>query len=145
MGPCFALPLAALACFLLPAGCCVICDARILAALKSLETDYLPKLMGPDEVNSTYAMIVRTVKGFSDLPYTKQTYMGAIGEKRYETVITSFLKNLKNITESKTKGKQSVENLKEMLRLEKINFAFHASKFQKEDYCPNKCDPPLSG
>ncbi|KAF7480370.1 Hypothetical predicted protein [Marmota monax] len=120
MGPCFALPLAALACFLLPAGCCVICDTRILAALKSLETDYLPKLMGPDEVNRTYAMIVRTVKGFSDLPYAKQTYMGAI-------------------------GKQSVENLKEMLRLEKINFAFHASMFQKEgvmfqsliwcDYC----------
>nr|XP_040134987.1 izumo sperm-egg fusion protein 1-like [Ictidomys tridecemlineatus] len=139
MGPCFALPLAALACFLLPAGCCVMCDNRILAALKSLETDYLPKLMGPAEVNSTYAMIVRTVKGFSDLPYTKQTYMGAIGEKRYEMVITSFLKNLKNITESKTKGKQSVENLKEMLRLEKINFAFQASMFQKEDYCPNKC------
>uniref|UniRef100_A0A8D2JQA4 Izumo protein immunoglobulin domain-containing protein n=1 Tax=Sciurus vulgaris TaxID=55149 RepID=A0A8D2JQA4_SCIVU len=84
MGPYFAPPLAALACCLLPAGCCVICDSEVLAALKSLKTDFLPNFLNPDEVKHMYDTIVRTVKGFSDLPYNKQSYVGAIGEGKVE-------------------------------------------------------------
>ncbi|XP_047384101.1 izumo sperm-egg fusion protein 1-like isoform X2 [Sciurus carolinensis] len=156
MGPYFAPPLAALTCCLLPAGCCVICDSEVLAALKSLKTDFLPNFLNPEEVKHMYDTIVRTVKGFSDLPYNKKSYVGAIDEKTYRIVTKSFLKSLKNITDSRIKGKQSLEKLNEMFRNEKVTFAFHAAQFQRLglmlqkliwcDYCNfqiHKCSKPV--
>uniref|UniRef100_A0A8D2DKH7 Izumo protein immunoglobulin domain-containing protein n=1 Tax=Sciurus vulgaris TaxID=55149 RepID=A0A8D2DKH7_SCIVU len=122
MGPYFAPPLAALACCLLPAGCCVICDSEVLAALKSLKTDFLPNFLNPDEVKHMYDTIVRTVKGFSDLPYNKQSYVGAIGEGKVELNSWSFLKNLKNITDSRIKGLM----LQKLIWCDYCNFQVHS-------------------
>ena len=84
MGPQVALLVAALAGCLLPAGGCVICDQRVVAALDALEKEYLPTHMARERQGQVMETIRQTVRNFWDLPYLEDAFMGVIGEGRVE-------------------------------------------------------------
>ncbi|XP_047384094.1 izumo sperm-egg fusion protein 1-like [Sciurus carolinensis] len=139
MGWCFALPLAALACFLLPAGCCVTCVPSVMAAVKSLEKDYLPGHLEAKQHEKVMDMVHNTLKDFQDQPFIQGSYVGIIDKSSLEEVAQNLLKELKRITDSSVKGEEFVTELNSTLIKEKEDFAQHAGHFQKEAYCPNKC------
>ncbi|XP_033621770.1 izumo sperm-egg fusion protein 1 isoform X3 [Fukomys damarensis] len=143
MGLRFALLLVALACCLLPAGCCIICDPSVVAALKSLEIDYLPGHLGTQHHADVMQMVEQAVKDFQNLQFKEESYMGAIDEDTLQQASWSFLKDLKRITDSDVRGELFVKELLWMLHLQKENFASLAKRFQKEAYCPNKCAESL--
>ncbi|KFO26238.1 Ras-interacting protein 1 [Fukomys damarensis] len=155
MGLRFALLLVALACCLLPAGCCIICDPSVVAALKSLEIDYLPGHLGTQHHADVMQMVEQAVKDFQNLQFKEESYMGAIDEDTLQQASWSFLKDLKRITDSDVRGKFTegvggpeylklaiagdakagelfVKELLWMLHLQKENFASLAKRFQKE-------------
>uniref|UniRef100_A0A8C5ZD49 Izumo protein immunoglobulin domain-containing protein n=1 Tax=Marmota marmota marmota TaxID=9994 RepID=A0A8C5ZD49_MARMA len=82
MGLCFALPLAALASCLLPADCCITCDPTVIAAVKSLETDYLPGHLDAKGHKKLMDIVHKTMNEFKELPIKEGSYMGAVGEGR---------------------------------------------------------------
>ncbi|XP_047383170.1 izumo sperm-egg fusion protein 1-like [Sciurus carolinensis] len=139
MGPCFALSLSALACCLLPAGCCITCDPTVMAAIKSLETDYLPGHLDAKLHKKVMDLVHKTLKEFKEKPLNEGSYMGAIDDNTMKQASWSFVKELKQITDSDVKGEQFVRQLYWMLDKEKENFIHQATRFQKEAYCPNKC------
>uniref|UniRef100_A0A8D2JPX4 Ig-like domain-containing protein n=1 Tax=Sciurus vulgaris TaxID=55149 RepID=A0A8D2JPX4_SCIVU len=78
MGLCFALSLATLACFLLPAGCCVICDQSVLAALKSLKENYLPGHLDTKLHKKVMETTERILVEFKDQPLKDGSFLGAL-------------------------------------------------------------------
>nr|XP_021589836.2 retinitis pigmentosa 1-like 1 protein isoform X4 [Ictidomys tridecemlineatus] len=139
MGPCFVLLLAALACCLIPASCCVTCEPSVMEAVKSLEKDYLPGHLEAKDHEKVMDMVYNTLKDFQDRPFIEGSYAGIIDKNSLEEVSRTLLKELKRITDSNVKGDQFVKQLYQMLEKEKAKFAQYAAQFQKKDYCPNKC------
>uniref|UniRef100_A0A8D2DIV3 Ig-like domain-containing protein n=1 Tax=Sciurus vulgaris TaxID=55149 RepID=A0A8D2DIV3_SCIVU len=105
MGPCFALSLSALACCLLPAGCCITCDPTVMAAIKSLETDYLPGHLDAKLHKKVMDLVHKALKEFKERPFNEGSYMGAIDDNTMKQASWSFVKELKQITDSDVKGK----------------------------------------
>ncbi|XP_027474791.1 izumo sperm-egg fusion protein 1 isoform X1 [Zalophus californianus] len=139
MGPQLPLLVAALAGCLLPARGCILCATKVVEALKSLETDYLPGHLAADRHQSFMQRVKQTVTDFKDLPIEEDSYMGVIDKPTLEKASWSFLKDLKRITDSNVKGELFVKELYWMLHLQKDMFARFAAQFQKEAFCPNKC------
>lgn len=81
MGPHFTLLLAALACCLCPARPCIICDPFVVAALKTLEKDYLPGHLPSEYHYKVMKMVEYEVRSFSDLPKHEDTFLGAVGKE----------------------------------------------------------------
>ncbi|XP_077603639.1 izumo sperm-egg fusion protein 1-like isoform X4 [Crocuta crocuta] len=79
MGPQLALLVGALAGCLLSARGCVICDRRVLAALDSLDKEYLPTHLAPERHREVMETIRQTVENFRDLPDLEDPFMGVIG------------------------------------------------------------------
>ncbi|XP_036690070.1 izumo sperm-egg fusion protein 1 isoform X3 [Balaenoptera ricei] len=140
MGP-RRLPLlvAALAGCLLPARGCVMCDPKVVEALNSLETDYLPGHLEAKHHKNVMKRVKQAVEAFKDLPIDEDSYMGVVDEATLEKAAWSLLKDLKRIMDSDVKGELFVKELFWMLRLAKDNFASYAAQFQKAAFCPNKC------
>ncbi|XP_061028763.1 izumo sperm-egg fusion protein 1 [Eubalaena glacialis] len=140
MGP-RRLPLlvAALAGCLLPARGCVMCDPKVVEALNSLETDYLPGHLEAKHHKNVMERVKQAVEAFKDLPIDEDSYMGVVDEATLEKAAWSLLKDLKRIMDSDVKGELFVKELFWMLRLAKDNFASYAAQFQKAAFCPNKC------
>ncbi|KAM5236210.1 izumo sperm-egg fusion protein 1 [Ctenodactylus gundi] len=143
MGLHFALLLVTLGCCLLPAGCCVICDPSVVAALKSLETNYLPGHLDAQHHTSVMQRVDQTVKDFKNLQFNMNSYVGAVDEDTLQKASWSLLKDLKRITDSDVKGDLFVKELFWMLHMQKESFAKLAERFQNEAYCPNKCGTML--
>lgn len=80
MGPRFPLLVAALASCLPPALGCVICDTKVVEALKSLEMDYLPGHLGTEHHKNVMKRVKQAVQDFKDLPLDEDSYMGVVGE-----------------------------------------------------------------
>ena len=80
MGPRLSLLVGALASCLLPALGCVICDTKVVEALNSLETDYLPGHLGAEHHKNLMKRLKQTVQDFKDLPIDEDSYMGVVGE-----------------------------------------------------------------
>nr|XP_035980402.1 izumo sperm-egg fusion protein 1 isoform X3 [Halichoerus grypus] len=139
MGPQLPLLVAALAGCLLPARGCILCAAKVVEALKSLETDYLPGRLAADRHRSFMQRVKQAVLDFKDLPIEEDSYMGVIDKPTLEKASWSFLKDLRRITDSNVKGELFVKEMYWMLHLQKDMFARFAAQFQKEAFCPNKC------
>ncbi|XP_066876281.1 izumo sperm-egg fusion protein 1 isoform X8 [Kogia breviceps] len=129
----------ALAGCLLPARGCVMCDPKVVEALNSLETDYLPGHLEAKHHKTLMKRVKQAVEAFKDLPIDEDSYMGVVDEATLEKAAWSLLKDLKRIRDSDVKGELFVKELLWMLRLEKDNFASYAAQFQKAAFCPNKC------
>ncbi|XP_033079813.1 izumo sperm-egg fusion protein 1 isoform X2 [Trachypithecus francoisi] len=140
MGPHFTLLCAALAGCLLPAEECVICDPSVVLALKSLEKDYLPGHLDAKHHKAMMERVEKAVKDFQELSLNEDTYMGVVDEATLQKGSWSLLKDLKRITDSDVKGDLFVKELFWMLHLQKETFATYVARFQKEAYCPNKCE-----
>ncbi|XP_049476787.1 izumo sperm-egg fusion protein 1-like isoform X4 [Panthera uncia] len=139
MGPQVALLVAALAGCLLPAGGCVICDQRVVAALDALEKEYLPTHMARERQGQVMETIRQTVRNFWDLPYLEDAFMGVIDEATMETSVLGFLRSMTLITNSDIADDTFVKEFSWMLTLEKAAFQRNVARFQREDFCPNKC------
>ncbi|XP_048646556.1 izumo sperm-egg fusion protein 1-like isoform X2 [Marmota marmota marmota] len=139
MGLCFALPLAALASCLLPADCCITCDPTVIAAVKSLETDYLPGHLDAKGHKKLMDIVHKTMNEFKELPIKEGSYMGAVDEKTIKQAASNFLRELKVITDSDVEGEEFVRQLYWMLDKEKGDFMHESAQFLKEAFCPNKC------
>ncbi|XP_076962016.1 izumo sperm-egg fusion protein 1-like [Callospermophilus lateralis] len=139
MGPCFVLLLAALACCLIPASCCVTCEPSVMEAVKSLEKDYLPGHLEAKDREKVMDMVYNTLKDFQDRPFIEGSYAGIIDKNSLEEVSRTLLKELKRITNSNVKGEDLIRELNHTLIKEKDDFNLQALHFQKEALCPNKC------
>ncbi|XP_028644818.1 izumo sperm-egg fusion protein 1 [Grammomys surdaster] len=139
MGLHFILLLAALANCLCPARPCIICDPFVVAALKTMEQNYLPGHLEPEHHVNFLKRVELEVKSFSDLPINKDSFMGVVDEDTLEQASWSFLKDLKRITDSDVKGELFVKEILWMLSLQRDIFITLAARFQKEVFCPNKC------
>lgn len=84
MGPRLPLLVAALASCLLPARCCVLCDTKVVEALNSLETDYLPDHVGAEHHKNLMKRVKQAVQDFKELPFDEDSYMGVVGEGKVE-------------------------------------------------------------
>ncbi|XP_073742666.1 izumo sperm-egg fusion protein 1 isoform X2 [Callorhinus ursinus] len=104
MGPQLPLLVAALAGCLLPARGCILCATKVVEALKSLETDYLPGHLAADRHQSFMQRVKQIVTDFKDLPIEEDSYMGVIDKPTLEKASWSFLKDLKRITDSNVKA-----------------------------------------
>uniref|UniRef100_A0A8D2DI50 Ig-like domain-containing protein n=1 Tax=Sciurus vulgaris TaxID=55149 RepID=A0A8D2DI50_SCIVU len=133
MGLCFALSLATLACFLLPAGCCVICDQSVLAALKSLKENYLPGHLDTKLHKKVMETTERILVEFKDQPLKDGSFLGALGEGRRDLESLVLGKDGRHSAPpSFLPGEKFVKQLYQMLDKEKAKFAQHAAQFQKE-------------
>ncbi|XP_007168307.1 izumo sperm-egg fusion protein 1 isoform X3 [Balaenoptera acutorostrata] len=105
MGP-RRLPLlvAALAGCLLPARGCVMCDPKVVEALNSLETDYLPGHLEAKHHKNVMKRVKQAVEAFKDLPIDEDSYMGVVDEATLEKAAWSLLKDLKRIMDSDVKA-----------------------------------------
>ncbi|XP_006107056.2 izumo sperm-egg fusion protein 1 isoform X1 [Myotis lucifugus] len=140
MGPRFPLLVAALGSCLLPALGCLWCDKRVVEALKSLETDYLPDHLGAEHHKALMEKLEDTVKDFKNLELEEdESFLEVVDDDTLEKGTWSFLKELKRITDSDVKGELLVKELFWMLKQQKETFARHVSLFQKDALCPNKC------
>uniref|UniRef100_A0A8C5ZC30 Ig-like domain-containing protein n=1 Tax=Marmota marmota marmota TaxID=9994 RepID=A0A8C5ZC30_MARMA len=104
MGLCFVLLLAALACCLIPASCCVTCEPSVMEAVKSLEKDYLPGHLEAKDHEKVMDMVYNILKGFQDRPFIEGSYAGIIDKNSLEEVSRTLLKELKRITDSNVKA-----------------------------------------
>nr|XP_026261991.1 ras-interacting protein 1 [Urocitellus parryii] len=132
MGLCFALPLAALASCLLPVDCCITCDPTVIAAVKSLETDYLPGHLDDKGHKKVMDIVHKTLNEFKELPIKEGSYMGAVDEKTIKHAASNFLRELKVITDSDVEGEEFVRQLYWMLDKEKGDFMHESAQFLKE-------------
>ncbi|XP_039103629.1 izumo sperm-egg fusion protein 1-like [Hyaena hyaena] len=133
----------ALAGCLLSARSCVICDRRVLAALDSLDKEYLPTHLAPERHREVMETIRQTVRNFRDLPYLEDTFMGVIDEATMETSVLSFLRSVRLIRNSGVTDDTFVKEFSWMLTLEKAAFQGYIARFQRKDFCPNKCGTML--
>ncbi|XP_040313560.1 izumo sperm-egg fusion protein 1 isoform X12 [Herpailurus yagouaroundi] len=143
MGPQVALLVAALAGCLLPARSCVTCDPRVVAALDALEKEYLPTHLAPERHREVMEKIRQTVRNFRDLPDLEDTFLGVIDEATMETSVLSFLRSVRLIRNSGVADDTFVNEFSWMLTLEKAAFRGYVTRFQREDFCPNKCGTML--
>ncbi|XP_053067054.1 izumo sperm-egg fusion protein 1-like [Acinonyx jubatus] len=143
MGPQVALLVAALAGCLLPARSCVTCDPRVVAALDALEKEYLPTHLAPGRHREVMEKIRQTVRNFRDLPDLEDTFLGVIDEATMETSVLSFLRSVRLIRNSGVADDTFVKEFSWMLTLEKAAFRGYVTRFQREDFCPNKCGTML--
>ncbi|XP_030154551.1 LOW QUALITY PROTEIN: izumo sperm-egg fusion protein 1-like [Lynx canadensis] len=143
MGPQAALLVAALAGCLLRARSCVICDPRVVAALDALEKEYLSTHLAPGRHRQVMERIRETVRDFRDLPYLEDTFMGVIDEATMETSVLSFLRSVSLIRNSGVADDTFVKEFSWMLTLEKAAFQGYVARFQRKDFCPNKCGTML--
>ncbi|XP_039103612.1 izumo sperm-egg fusion protein 1-like isoform X2 [Hyaena hyaena] len=104
MGPQLALLVGALAWCLLSARGCVICDRRVLAALDSLDKEYLPTHLAPERHREVMETIRQTVENFRDLPDLEDPFMGVIDEATMHMAVLSFLRSVKLIRNSDVAG-----------------------------------------
>lgn len=81
MGLHFTLLLAALANCLCPARPCIICDPFVVAALKTLEQNYLPGHLAPEHHEDVMKRVEQEVRNFADLPFDKDTFLGVVGKE----------------------------------------------------------------
>ncbi|XP_058564138.1 izumo sperm-egg fusion protein 1-like isoform X6 [Neofelis nebulosa] len=132
MGPQVALLVAALASCLLPAGGCVICDQRVVAALDALEKEYLPTHLARERQGQVMETIRQTVRNFWDLPYLEEAFMGVIDEATMETSVLGFLRSMTLITNSDIADDTFVKEFSWMLTLEKAAFQRNVARFQRE-------------
>ncbi|XP_036163078.1 izumo sperm-egg fusion protein 1 [Myotis myotis] len=140
MGPRFPLLVAALGSCLLPALGCLWCDQRVVEALKSLETDYLPDHLGAEHHKHLMEKLENAVKDFKNLELEDdESFLEVVDDATLEKGTWSFLKELKRITDSDVKGELLVKELFWMLKQQKETFGRHVSLFQKDALCPNKC------
>nr|XP_031537863.1 izumo sperm-egg fusion protein 1 isoform X6 [Vicugna pacos] len=70
---------AALAACLLPARGCVMCDPKVVEALNSLETDYLPGHLEAKDHKNLMIRVKEAVEDFKNLPIDEDSYMGVVG------------------------------------------------------------------
>ncbi|XP_039103663.1 izumo sperm-egg fusion protein 1-like isoform X2 [Hyaena hyaena] len=143
MGPQLALLVAALTSCLLPARGCIICDPRVLAALDSLDTEYLSNHMAPERRRNVMEMIRQTVRNFKDLPDLQPHFMGVIDDATMNTAVVSFLRTVRLVRNSRLTDDRFVREISWMLTLEKEAFQHYIDQFQKQDLCPNKCGTML--
>ncbi|XP_077603636.1 izumo sperm-egg fusion protein 1-like isoform X1 [Crocuta crocuta] len=143
MGPQLALLVGALAGCLLSARGCVICDRRVLAALDSLDKEYLPTHLAPERHREVMETIRQTVENFRDLPDLEDPFMGVIDEVTMHMAVLSFLRSVKLIRNSDVADDTFVKEFSWMLTLEKAAFRGYITRFQREDFCPNKCGTML--
>ncbi|XP_047692502.1 izumo sperm-egg fusion protein 1-like isoform X1 [Prionailurus viverrinus] len=143
MGPQVALLVVALAGCLLPARSCVTCDRRVVAALDALEKEYLPTHLAPERHREVMEKIRETVRNFRDLPDLEDTFLGVIDEATMETSVLSFLRSVRLIRNSDVADDTFVKEFSWMLTLEKAAFRGYVTRFQREDFCPNKCGTML--
>ncbi|XP_014406010.1 PREDICTED: izumo sperm-egg fusion protein 1 isoform X2 [Myotis brandtii] len=105
MGPRFPLLVAALGSCLLPALGCLWCDKRVVEALKSLETDYLPDHLGAEHHKPLMEKLENAVKDFKNLELEEdESFLEVVDDATLEKGTWSFLKELKRITDSDVKG-----------------------------------------
>ncbi|XP_077887830.1 uncharacterized protein LOC101976094 isoform X2 [Ictidomys tridecemlineatus] len=139
MGLCFALPLAALASCLLPAGCCITCDQAVMGSLRFLKENYIPGHLDVKNRKKVIDRVNEITEEFKEIKFNNASFLGAIDEKTLEKASQSVVKAMKHITDSNVKGDQFVRELYRMLHKEKAKFTQYAADFQNNDYCPNKC------
>lgn len=85
MGPRFPLLVAALGSCLLPALGCLWCDQRVVEALKSLETDYLPDHLGAEHHKPLMEKLENAVKDFKNLELEEdEFFLKVVGEGQAE-------------------------------------------------------------
>ncbi|XP_053761548.1 izumo sperm-egg fusion protein 1-like isoform X2 [Panthera pardus] len=87
--------------------------------------------------------IRETVRDFRDLPYLEDTFMGVIDEATMETSVLSFLRSVRLIRNSGVADDTFVNEFSWMLTLEKAAFQGYVARFQRKDFCPNKCGTML--
>ncbi|XP_042773737.1 izumo sperm-egg fusion protein 1-like [Panthera leo] len=143
MGPQVALLVAALAGCLLPARSCVTCDRRVVAALDSFDKEYLPTHLAPERHREVMRTIKATVGNFTKLPNLQRSFIGVIDEATMETSVLSFLRSVKYITNRGLRDDTLEKEFSEMLTREKESFQSYVARFQREDFCPNKCGTML--
>uniref|UniRef100_A0A667IUB9 Izumo sperm-egg fusion protein 1-like n=1 Tax=Lynx canadensis TaxID=61383 RepID=A0A667IUB9_LYNCA len=143
MGPQVALLVAALAGCLLPARSCVTCDRRVVAALDSFDKEYLPTHLAPERHREVMRTIGATVGNFTKLPNLQRSFIGVIDEATMETSVLSFLRSVKYITNRGLRDDTLEKEFSEMLTREKESFQSYVVRFQREDFCPNKCGTML--
>ncbi|XP_029780206.1 izumo sperm-egg fusion protein 1-like [Suricata suricatta] len=134
---------AALAGCLRSARSCVICDRRVQAALDSLDKEYLPTHLAPERHREVMETITQTVRNFRDLPYLEDAFMGVIDDTTMETSVLSFLRSVRLIRNSGVADDTFVKEFSWMLSLEKAAFQSYVARFQRRDFCPNKCGTML--
>ncbi|CAK6437299.1 unnamed protein product [Pipistrellus nathusii] len=139
MGPRFSLLVAALGSCLLPALGCLICDKRVVDALKKMETDYLPDHLDAQYHKDLIEKLSNGMREFENLQLEDESFLGVIDDPTLEKGTMSFLKQLKRITDSDVKGELFVKELFWMLKNEKEILSRHVSVFQQDVLCPNKC------
>ncbi|XP_074225398.1 izumo sperm-egg fusion protein 1 isoform X11 [Camelus bactrianus] len=69
----------ALTACLLPAWGCVMCDPKVVEALNSLETDYLPGHLEAKDHKNLMIRVKEAVEDFKNLPIDEDSYMGVVG------------------------------------------------------------------
>uniref|UniRef100_A0A673V712 Immunoglobulin domain-containing protein n=1 Tax=Suricata suricatta TaxID=37032 RepID=A0A673V712_SURSU len=143
MGPQLALLVGALAGCLRSARSCVICDRRVLAALDSLDKEYLPTHLAPERHREVMEMITQTMENFRDLPDLEDVFMGVIDEATMHMAVLSFLRSMRLIRNSDIADDTFVKEFSWMLTLEKAAFRGYVTRFQREGFCPNKCGTML--
>ncbi|XP_074225393.1 izumo sperm-egg fusion protein 1 isoform X2 [Camelus bactrianus] len=122
----------ALTACLLPAWGCVMCDPKVVEALNSLETDYLPGHLEAKDHKNLMIRVKEAVEDFKNLPIDEDSYMGVVDKPTLEKASWSLLKDMKRVTDSDVKGQLFVKELLWMLHLAKDTFASYAAQFQKE-------------
>lgn len=84
MGPQFPLLVAALGSCLLPALGCLYCDKKVVDALKSLQTDYLPDHLGAEHHKQLMEKLENGLKDLKNLELEEDSFLGVIGEDQAE-------------------------------------------------------------
>lgn len=84
MGPRFPLLMAALGGCLLPVLGCLWCDKKVVEALKSFETDYLPDHLGAEHRKHLMEKLENALKDFQNLPLDEESFLGVVGEGQAE-------------------------------------------------------------
>lgn len=84
MGPRFSLLVAALGSCLLPALGCLICDKRVVDALKKMETDYLPDHLDAQYHKDLIEKLSNGMREFENLQLEDESFLGVIGEGQAE-------------------------------------------------------------
>nr|XP_031537860.1 izumo sperm-egg fusion protein 1 isoform X4 [Vicugna pacos] len=95
---------AALAACLLPARGCVMCDPKVVEALNSLETDYLPGHLEAKDHKNLMIRVKEAVEDFKNLPIDEDSYMGVVDKPTLEKASWSLLKDMKRVTDSDVNG-----------------------------------------
>ncbi|XP_077603630.1 izumo sperm-egg fusion protein 1-like isoform X2 [Crocuta crocuta] len=131
MGPQLALLVGVLSGYLLPARGCIICDRRVVAALDSLDKDYLPTHVAPERHREVMRMINESVRNFTILSDVKAKFIGIVDEATMESSVLSFVRRLRLITNRGVTGDAFLKEFIEMVTQEKTTFLQSIAELQK--------------